>query len=254
MNLYVVTGTTRGLGAALAERIAAEPGNELIALSSAADAPMPGGARLQVDLADAAAIEAAFDRVEQRIRGKHYERAVLLNNAGIVTPVGPIDEADPAELERNIAVNLVAPLLLMRRFLRATEGVAMLRRIVNISSGAARRPIAGWAAYCAAKAGLEMASRVLALDAQARRKNVEVASLAPGVIDTGMQATVRGASRESFPDVERFHALHAQGQLRTAEAVAADILRLEAEGRLAGEVVLDLRDFDAQAPGGKPAR
>lgn len=254
MNLFIVTGTTRGLGAALAARIAEGAGNELIALSSAPDAPVPGGARLQVDLADSAALEAAFDRVEQRIRGKRYERAVLINNAGVVTPVGSLDEVDADALERNLAVNLVGPLRLMRRFLRATEGVAMLRRIVNISSGAARRPIAGWAGYCAAKAGLEMASRVVQLEAEARRKPVEVASLAPGVIDTGMQATVRGAPKESFPDLDRFLALQAEGKLRTAADVAADILRLEAEGRLAGQVVLDLRDFDLQPAGEAPAR
>jgi benzil reductase ((S)-benzoin forming) len=243
MNLYIVTGTTRGLGAALAAALAEDPANELIALSSAPDAPVPGGARLQVDLADARALEAAFDRIEQRIRGKRYERAVLVNNAGIVAPVGPLESSDPLAIERSVAVNLVAPLLLMRRFLRATEGVALLRRIVNISSGAARRPIAGWAAYCATKAGLEMASRVIALDAKARHKPVEIASLAPGVVDTGMQAEVRAAPREDFPDLERFLALQAEGKLRSAEAVARDILRLEAAGQLAGDVVLDLREL-----------
>src|SRR4051812_3000923 len=109
MNLYIVTGTTRGLGRALAELIAQDPGNELIALSRAPDAPVPGGARLECDLADAAAVERAFDRIEQRVRGKRYERAVLVNNAGIVGPVGPLETCDGAALERNIAVNVVAP-------------------------------------------------------------------------------------------------------------------------------------------------
>jgi benzil reductase ((S)-benzoin forming) len=253
MNLYIVTGTTRGLGAAFADCIAERADNELIALSRAPDAPIAGGVRVQVDLEDTAALEAAFDRVEQRIRGKRYERAVLVNNAGLVVPVGPLETADPRELERNIVVNLVAPLLLMRRFLRATEGAATLRRIVNISSGAARRPIAGWAAYCAAKAGLEMASRVVALDAQASGKRVEVASLAPGVIDTDMQATVRGAPRADFPDLDRFLALQAEGKLRGAEEVAREILALEAAGRLAGEVVLDLRELAPPAAAAAPA-
>ena len=74
---------------ALAACIAQSPDHELIALSSAPDAPIPGGARLRVDLADAKAVEEVFDRVEQRIRGKRYAKAVLINNAGIVTPGGP---------------------------------------------------------------------------------------------------------------------------------------------------------------------
>jgi benzil reductase ((S)-benzoin forming) len=243
MNLFIVTGTTQGLGKALAERIALDPDNELIALARAPDSPVPGGARIEVDLADANALEAACDRIEARIRGKRYERAVLINNAGIVAPVGPIENADGGDLAKNLAVNLLAPMLLMRRFLRATEGNAVLRRIINISSGAGRRPIYGWGAYCAAKAGLDMATRVVALEAEARRRPVEAVSLAPGVIDTGMQGVVRAASPEDFADVERFRQMKAEGALRPAADVAADILRLEAEGRLTGDAVLDLRQL-----------
>jgi len=239
MNLYIVTGTTRGLGKALAERIAQDTDNELVALGRAPDGPITGGAQLRVDLADARAIEEVFDRVEERIRGKRYAKAVLVNNAGVVEPVAPLERADAGELERNMAVNLVAPMLTMRRFLRATAGKALLRRIINISSGAARRPIAGWSAYCAAKAGLDMASRVVALESP----SVEIASLAPGVIDTHMQGVVRSATAEDFPDVERFRGMKAEGVLRSAAEVAADILRAEAQGLLKGEALLDLRQL-----------
>ena len=229
MNLYIVTGTSRGLGAALARRIAAAKENELIGLS-----------RPQVDLADRAALEKAFDAIANAIRAKPYDKAVLINNAGIVEPVAPLERAEGEAIERNIAVNLVAPMVLMRRFLEATAHVP-LRRIVNISSGAGRRPISGWSAYCAAKAGLDMATRVAALESQSRGLAVEAVSLAPGVIDTGMQEAVRGASSADFADVERFRDMKAQGVLRDADDVAADILRLEAAGKLAGDAVLDLR-------------
>jgi len=243
MNLYIVTGTTRGLGQALAARIAENADNELIALARAPDAPIPGGARLEVDLADTQALERAFDRIEQRIGGRRFAKAVLINNAGVVSPVGPLERVDAAELERSLLVNLVAPILLMRRFLRATEGLALLRRIINISSGAGRRPIAGWTAYCAAKAGLDMATRTVALDCAASRKPVEIVSLAPGVVDTPMQGVVRSAAAADFPDVEQFKRMKADGTLRPAADVAADILRLEGEGRLKGDAVLDLRQL-----------
>jgi benzil reductase ((S)-benzoin forming) len=243
MNLYIVTGTTKGLGQALADRIALDSGNELIALARAPDAAIAGGARFEVDLADTAALDKACERVAQRIRGKRYAKAVLINNAGIVVPVAPLERADAEELERNLVVNLVAPMLLMRRFLRDTEGVAGLRRIVNISSGAGRRPISGWGAYCAAKAGLDMATRVVALEAEARGLAIEAVSLAPGVIDTPMQGIVRGASADDFADVERFRQMKADGVLRPAAEVAADILRAEAEGRLKAGGVMDLREL-----------
>ena len=240
MNLYVVTGTTQGLGKALAVRISQDPDNELVAFSRAATGPVPGGMRIELDVADTAALERACDAFERQIAGKRYAKAVLVNNAGIIPPVGPLEQVDARDIERNLVVNLVAPMLLMRRFLAATREVP-LRRIINISSGAARRPIFGWSAYCAAKAGLDMASRTVALEAETRGMAVEVSSLAPGVIDTGMQETVRAASTEDFADVEKFRAMKAEGTLRPAGDVAADILRLEAEGKLRGDVVQDLR-------------
>jgi benzil reductase ((S)-benzoin forming) len=234
-NLYVVTGTSRGLGAALAERIAAQPGNVLVTLSRQ-------GATLNADLSNIADAQRAGEVLEARIGGGRYAKAVLINNAGAIEPVGPLDAIDPAALAGNLNVNLVAPMLLMGAFLRATAHVP-LRRIINISSGAGRRPLYGWSAYCAAKAGLDMASRAVALEAQARGQAVEVCSMAPGVIDTGMQATVRAASVEAFADVERFRKLKSDGALRPAADVAADILRLEGAGKLGGEVLQDLREI-----------
>lgn len=245
MDLYLVTGTTQGLGKALAEAIARNPDNELIALARAPDGPIPGGARIEVDLADGAALERACDRVEQRIRGKRYGKAVLVNNAGVVAPVAPLESLDPEALERNLLVNLVAPMRLARRFLRMTDGAAAIRRVINISSGAGRRPVSGWSAYCAAKAGLDMASRVAALEAQAHGTGVEVVSLAPGVVDTAMQGTIRAMQAADFADVERFRRMKEEGALRPAAEVAAEILRLESEGRLAAEPVADLRQIAA---------
>ena len=246
MNLYVVTGTTRGLGAALAGQIAAGKDNELIALSRAPGGAIPGGICISVDLAELDEVEAACERIAAHVSGRQYAKAVLLNNAGIVQPVAPLERTDAAQLERNLAVNLVAPMLLMRGFLRATEAAAKLRRIVNISSGAGRRPISGWSAYCAAKAGLDMATKVVALEAQSRGLAIEAVSLAPGVIDTGMQELVRGAAEADFADVERFRQMKAQGTLRPAADVAADILRAEQAGRLGKEALADLREIAAE--------
>ncbi|HEX3062828.1 MAG TPA: SDR family NAD(P)-dependent oxidoreductase, partial [Usitatibacter sp.] len=129
MNLYVVTGTTRGLGEALARLIARDPANELIAIARAADADIPGGVLVGADLADPRAVEAACARIAARVRGKRYDKAVLVNNAGVVQPVAPLERVDARELERNLAVNLLAPMLLMRGFLEATAEGARLRRI-----------------------------------------------------------------------------------------------------------------------------
>src|SRR5688500_13283159 len=94
MNLYVVTGTTRGLGEALARAIAARADNRLVTLGRAAS----DAVNIHVDLADGAAVERACDELERRIAGKDFERAVLINNAGVIAPVGPLEKVDGAEL------------------------------------------------------------------------------------------------------------------------------------------------------------
>lgn len=245
MDLYIVTGHTRGLGQALVAQLGAEPDIDLVALGRAKDGPIPGGAQLFVDLADSRAVEAAFDRVEERLRGKRFAKAVLVNNAGVISPVGMVDRVEAIDLERALAVNFTAPILLMRRFLIATATSAKLRRVINISSGAGRRPIFGWGAYCAAKAGIDMVSRVAALEAQTAHTGVQVVSLAPGVIDTPMQGVVRSATPEEFVDVERFRQMKAAGELRDPVEVAADILRHERSGKLFAEPIADLRTLGA---------
>jgi NAD(P)-dependent dehydrogenase (short-subunit alcohol dehydrogenase family) len=78
-----------------------------------------------------------------------FTSATLINNAGLVGRVGPIELNDADELAAVLRVGLEAPMLLTGAFLRATRGWAIDKRVLNISSGAGRRAIAGWSAYCA---------------------------------------------------------------------------------------------------------
>lgn len=247
MNLYLITGTTKGLGAALHERLAHDTENLVIGLSRAATSlkSVDGPQNEFVDLADIASIEPAFAACEATFHGMKFERAVLINNAGLVVPFGGFDTLDAIETAKNINVNLTAPMVLTRLFANATRGCASQRLVVNISSGAAKRPLAGWSAYCAAKAGLEMATRAAALEAAVRDPSLAICSLAPGVVDTPMQAQVRGATAEQFPDVARFRAMKLDGALRPAEDVASDIVKLIKENKLSNGGNFDIRELTA---------
>ncbi len=247
VNLYLVTGTTKGLGAALCELLARDNQNLVICLSRAA-ASSPSSAGLHnvfVDLADIASITPAFAVCETLFARRYFERAVLINNAGLVVPFGGFEGLDAIEMSSNINVNLTAPMLLTGLFAKATRHIAAARLVVNISSGAAKRPLAGWSAYCAAKAGLEMATRAAALEASVRDTTLAICSLAPGVVDTPMQAQVRGATAEQFPDVARFRAMKLEGALRPAEDVARDMVKLIEENRLSNGGNFDIRELTA---------
>lgn len=242
MNLAIVTGTTNGIGAALRDVFAAESNTLTITLSRA---PVSTTAPFNVhlDLSDIAAIEPAFAAITTRIGEQHFDSAVLINNAGIVLPVGAFDQIGAEDTAKNLIVNVAAPMILARLFAVATRHLATQRLIVNISSGAAKRAIAGWSAYCAAKAALEMATRVAALEASANDPTLSICSLAPGVVDTGMQSIVRGSSEKDFPDVARFQAMKADGVLRDAHDVAREIIALIAGGKLTSGGNFDIREL-----------
>jgi len=242
MNLYLVTGTTTGIGAALRDALAADPANCLVTLSRAADNGS-SPANIFLDLADPASIDAAFARAMTAAGSKHFERAALINNAGVVGPVGRFDRIDCAGLQTNLQVNLMGPMRLATLFANATRAIADRRLIVHISSGAAKRAIAGWSAYCTAKAGLEMATRVAALEAAQHDPALIVCSLAPGVVDTPMQGRVRAVSAEDFPEVERFRGMKADGTLRPAADVARDIIKLIHDNRLENGANHDIREI-----------
>ena len=242
MNLFILTGTTRGIGAALLDVLAADKNNIVVSLSRA---PTTSAApfNVHVDLGDIAAIEPAFAACAEHLAGRHFDRAVLINNAGVVSPVGAFDQIGAADTATNLIVNVAAPMILSRLFAHATRRSAAQRLIVNISSGAAKRPIAGWSAYCAAKAALEMATRVAALEASTIDPTLAICSLAPGVVDTDMQGLIRGTNEQQFPDVAKFRAMKADGVLRSAHDVAREIIGLIAGNRLTNGGNFDIREL-----------
>jgi NAD(P)-dependent dehydrogenase (short-subunit alcohol dehydrogenase family) len=113
--------------------------------------------------------------------------------------------------------------------------------VLGISSGAGKRAIAGWAAYCAAKAGLDHATRVMALDEALRPHPARLVSLAPGIIDTDMQGELRAAPAAGFPEHDNFVQLKAHGQLATPADAAARILAFLARDDFGREPVADVR-------------
>jgi NAD(P)-dependent dehydrogenase (short-subunit alcohol dehydrogenase family) len=247
-HLYILTGASRGMGLAMALQLL-QKGNTLLCLSrhanpdlavasQAANIPLTQWTH---DLADG---QGASERLREWLLSQKpadFASASLINNAGVIPPIAPLRQSNPADLAQALRVGLEAPMALSAVFLGATQDWAMPRKVLNISSGLGRYPMASQAAYCAAKAGMDHFTRCMALDEALQPNGAKVCSLAPGVIDTDMQVQLRGAAGEAFPDQNKFLQLKAHGQLSSPEQAAKQVLRFLARPDFGQEPVADVR-------------
>lgn len=223
-KVAVITGASRGLGAGLAERFL-EHGLSIAACARhqpSLDGVNAGANSLTqaADVTDPDAMTAFCDAVVER-----FGRIDLwINNAGLLAPIGPLRDNDPAEFARHIAVNVVGVFHGSRAFIRHLRARGGTGVLVNISSGAARNAYAGWSAYCAGKAAVDRMSESIALEEAGT--GLRVHAVAPGIIDTDMQAMIRSCSPEQFPRVQKFQDLKAKDGLSSPSFVADKLLEL----------------------------
>jgi NAD(P)-dependent dehydrogenase (short-subunit alcohol dehydrogenase family) len=245
MNVFIVTGASRGLGRAIAEQLL-QPGHHVLAIARRTEPALEAlarerGAALTAwpqDLADA---PAAARRLADWLARQPPADAALINNAAALSEPAPLGDSDLDDLSQAARVGLEAPLLLSAAFLQATRGWGTDRRILNISSGLGRRAMAGSASYCAVKAGMDHFSRAVALEEAARPGGARIVSLAPGIIDTDMQVQLRSADRSRFPEGAQFEAFKTEGRLDSPAAAAAKVLRFLAREDFGREPVADVR-------------
>ncbi len=241
--VVIVTGASRGIGAAAVQRLL-QTGTQVaaVARTPSADRPMfndghaaPG--RLHPIVADVSDPLVCARVVEETIDVLGPLDA-LVNNAGILEPLARIAEADPAVWRHNLDVNLLGPFYLSQKaipHLRRSRG-----RIVNVSSGAAVKAIQGWSAYSVAKAALTHFTRQLAVEEPA----IVSVALRPGVVDTAMQALIRRIGPQAMSDELSvyFQGLKVKGTLLPADVPARAVawLALSAPPALSGQFI----DYD----------
>jgi 3-oxoacyl-[acyl-carrier protein] reductase len=202
-KIALVTGASRGLGEGVARALAAD-GAKVMLLARDGDLAQvvareirsAGGTAdaLSCDVSDYPAVERAVADTRERLGGLD----ILVNNAGVIEPIAPLAASDPAVWARNIQINLVGAY----NVVRAAIG-DMLKTggsIINVSSGAAHRPLEGWSSYCAAKAGLAMMTRSIALETAGR---VRIFGFSPGTIDTDMQVKIRASGLNQVSQIPR---------------------------------------------------
>lgn len=248
-SLTIITGASRGMGLAMASQLLA-PDHRLLCISRSASEALAlqaaqCGATLEqwsMDLADGAPVAQRLAVWLQAQAPDQVRSATLINNAGVISALEPLRSANAADVANALRVGLEAPMLLCTAFLGATKDWKVPRKVLNISSGLGRRPLASSSAYCAAKAGMDLFTRCLALEEATHPFGAKVCSLAPGVIDTDMQVQLRSADATAFPDRAAFVGLHQQGQLSSPSDAARAVLAYLQRPDFGEHAVADVRN------------
>jgi len=218
-RVAIVTGASRGIGAAIAERLARDGltvivnygGRAADAAAVVARIEQAGGQALpvQADVIDPAAVARMFDTAQAAFGGVD----VLVNNAGIMQ-LATLAEGDDALIDRQLAVNLKGSINTMREAARRLRGGG---RIINLSSSVVglRQPTYG--VYAATKAGIEVLSHVLAKELRGR--GITVNAVAPG--PTATELFLDGKPTELVDQLAKLAPLERLGQPEDIAGVVA---------------------------------
>ncbi len=212
-SVYLVTGASRGIGAALASALDDRGASLFLVARGAIEDRFSDAECFSADLSRRADIDAMLDAFFRFVEARAPSSVTVINNAGVLAPIAPAHRCDSGEVAASLKINLLAPILITGAFIRALIDRDMNKLVVNISSGAASSAYAGWSAYCATKAGLDHFTRCVGLEQEQERYPAKVIALAPGVVDTEMQSQIRASSEDDFPMLKKFQAYKSSGAL-----------------------------------------
>ena len=227
-QVYLVTGASRGLGRSICEILAsngftvigiARESSELSSLEQHLKSINPNSSTYSCDLSNKVQIASTAEKITHHFPVIHG----LIHNAGIIGPVGSMFNVETNLWNETIQVNLLA-VQQLTKLLYSSMVKAQRCRVTTISSGAAVSSLESWSAYCTSKAGLEMWTKSIADEGM--KHGISAVSVAPGIVDTDMQATIRSVSVDEFPMVERFIDFHNNGDLALPDDVAESMFDL----------------------------
>ncbi len=239
-SLLILTGHSKGIGRAILDTYLQKDKFEIIAISrTKLGLNNPKLTEISIDFGELDVLE---NELSNLFPSGDFSEIILINNAGSIGEIKPVGSLQVKKMRTQINVNLLAPMYLTNAFLSTYKQSAARKIICNISSGAASKPMEGWAGYCSTKAAIAMFTMVAAkenTDSQFR-----FFSVAPGIIDTEMQDEIRQADRLDFPQIDRFKNYKENGDLSSPESVAAKISYLLENESKFQEVIQDVRNFD----------
>ncbi|MEZ5009787.1 MAG: SDR family NAD(P)-dependent oxidoreductase [Chitinophagales bacterium] len=229
MKLAIITGGSRGLGAALVKTYC-EQGHKVISIARSKSSYEHDNllAQIDFDLSRIDQFEILEGRIFYHLKTLELEEVLLINNAAILGELKNIQDCQSWNINDAMKINVNAPLLLISMIIRRLINKNVMIKIFNISSGLGIYPMAGSTIYCTTKAGIEMMTKSIALE-QANNHRFKILSIGPGIIDTDMQVEIRQTKKEDLADVDKFVEFKEQNLLVKPIDVAKKLWTLYAE-------------------------
>lgn len=235
MSLAIVTGASKGLGFEVVKALI-EQNIEVIGLSRSTNEKVENllqnshglYSHESIDLLNMEKLESLIMDLCRRAAARKPKKLYVINNAGTVEPIERLGFLNNHAIEQALRLNLLAPLVINNTILRELRDESIEIIMVNVTSGAAERPIHGWGIYGATKAAINMHTEVAGLEQEHGNSRYKIIAFGPGIMDTEMQATIRSAGKAAFADLYQFQQFKTTGALRhpseVAEALADLIL------------------------------
>lgn len=218
-HLYIVTGTSSGIGKSIATNLLQQSENTVYGLSRNQTIFHENYIHIKIDLSNLDEIKAfKMPNIE------NYGMVSLINNAGILGEVTTLNSINIENIEKCIQVNYTSLMILSTLFIQAYQSASIQKTILNISSGAAKGAYASWANYCSSKAAVEMLTRCIQLEQESQLFPIECFAIAPGVVNTNMQKQIRETELEHFDMKPKFIELYETNKLYDPNAVALKII------------------------------
>ncbi len=237
--LAVITGASRGIGAGIAAAAAADGATVAACNRSSSDAEH----QLTADLSEPAVWPQFAEWLDGLVDTLAPSSLTVVHNAATLTPIGFAGEVDPSGYATNVLLNSAAPQVIGDAVIRTAHRANLPTVLVQLSSGAGKKPYPGWTSYCASKAAVDMWVRAVAAEQESRDDLVRALAISPGVVATEMQAEIRASDAMGFPNVERFRDLHDEGHLADPAEVGAEIWTVSQSTSWANGTVGDVSDL-----------
>jgi benzil reductase ((S)-benzoin forming) len=225
---FIITGTSRGIGEQLA-RMLLDNGNYVHGISRGDSNILDDYKNYthhHFDLSNILGIEPLLKEIFNQINLHASEMICLINNAGMLEPLKTIGNCNAEEINKNIQISLIAPMVLTSYFINQIDNVPIRKKIINISSGSGSYPAPAMSVYCTAKAGINMFTQCIGAEQSKQQYPIEIIAVDPGMVETELQQVARGKDDQDFELAKFFKQAHQTGQLQSTEELGKHLINI----------------------------